>query len=255
MYVCNSCIPAACNTLSAPSLRQDPFRFCLDLSPVTCCEEPCMQPLGYILHQRHEEPCIFPQEDQRLYYHTIKCLQENRICSLLPQAFPQTSPNLPRLPNIPSDFRPVVVWPIQRLSHLIEDFQPLYCLLTYSPIRLKFISLHPLAIAISIWLKPISMFLKKWSVCWYLIRLPDGIWIPHMSQRGIGSYPSWNNVIFDQKCRYMKCYPSLLALCTTAENTGTGQFTVLRTRGRTPHMWLDLPLRGTLNQNEWKGKW
>ena len=52
-----------------------------------------------------------------------------------------------------------------------------------------------------------------------------GMCIPHKSQRGRGSFPSWTTATCDQNCWHMKCYCSRPALCYTAGHPSTGHIT------------------------------
>ena len=66
------------------------------------------------------------------------------------------------------------------------------------PVKLKDASAPWLAIATSLPCHRICMFLSHLRVLWCLISRPDGMFIPHKSQQGIGYLPSCTTAICEK---------------------------------------------------------
>ena len=81
-----------------------------------------------------------------------------------------------------------------------------------SPVSLKVASNHLSEITTSLLCHRIWVFLSHRTVLWCLMSRPDGMCIPHKSQRGSGSATYWTTATLDRKWRYMKCSQSCPAL-------------------------------------------
>ena len=96
------------------------------------------------------------------------------------------------------------------------------------------------AISTSLFRRIICVLLSHRDVWQCLMIRPASMCIPHMSQRGSSSIPSWVIAIQDRKFRNMKCSCSLPALYDTAGQPSTGHLTNWRTLGK-DITYLDSP--------------
>ena len=109
-----------------------------------------------------------------------------------------------------------------------------------SPVRLKVSPVQFSAVSTSCLCNLICVFQSHLSVRRCLMSRPASMCIPHMSQRGSSSIPSWVIAIQDRKFRNMKCSCSLPALYDTAGQPSTGHLTNWRTLGK-DITYLDSP--------------
>ena len=119
-------------------------------------------------------------------------------------------------------------WSIGRPRYLKTSIPYILSSPSY-PVRLKFISVHKLTIAMTLRLIWISVFLNQWAVSWCLISCHNSIYILHFSQQGGRSFSSCNSTTFEWRCQYIKCSCIFLALWDNAGNPGTWQSIVLKT--------------------------